>query len=439
MNPRRAIALVLSLTACTAVACGGGRPAPSLTRSDDATAPAVDAPACSGLHYKPSGRPRFVIASSLPHQGVLGREARQMSQALEMVIARRGYRAGRYTIGYQVCDDSTVQAGASTPERCVANGRAFAAARQVIGVIGTMYSSCTARLLPAINRATDGALAVVSPSNTYVGLTHAGPGTEAGDPRRYYPSGRRNFVRLAVTDDAQGAGNALLAARLGLRRVFAVHDGTLYGAGIAAAFRRAASASGIAVVGVRRWRPEASRYTGLVRTIRRANVDGVFIGGTLVNNGARLVADLRAGLGPRVPLLASDGMGPASALVQRAGRAAEGVTLTKPDIPRRFLSVAGRRFHDAVVEQTGTTPCCYTMHTAQAADVLLDAIAGSDGTRRSVTERLFRTRVRGGLLGDFRFDRNGDITLRRIFVHQIRHGELAFFTAITPPASLLGG
>jgi branched-chain amino acid transport system substrate-binding protein len=302
-----------------------------------------------------------------------------------------------------------------------------------------MYSSCTAELLPVVNRATDGALAVVSPANTYVGLTHRGPGAAPGDPRRYYPSGRRNFLRIAAADDAQGAGNALFAAHLGLRRVYAVHDGSLYGAGIAAAFERAARASRIAVAGVRAWRPEAERYPGLARTIRRAHVDGVFVGGQLVNNGARVIVDLRAALGPRVRLLASDGMGPPSALVQRAGRAAEGVTLTKPDIPRRFLNAAGRRFHDAVRERTGKEPCCYTMHTAQAADVMLDAIAGSDGTRASVTRRLFRARVHGGLLGDFRFDRNGDITLRRIFVHRIRHGELGFVTAITPSGRLLAG
>ena len=38
---------------------------------------------------------------------------------------------------------------------------------------------------------------------------------------------------------------------------------------------------------------------------------------------------------------------------------------------------------------------------------MLDAIAASDGTAR-VTARLFDARVTDGLLGTFRFDRNGD-------------------------------
>ena len=50
------------------------------------------------------------------------------------------------------------------------------------------------------------------------------------------------------------------------------------------------------------------------------------------------------------------------------------------------------------------------VYAAQAAEVALDAIARSDGTRASVLDELFRTRVRDGLLGDFTFDRRGDIT-----------------------------
>ena len=40
---------------------------------------------------------------------------------------------------------------------------------------------------------------------------------------------------------------------------------------------------------------------------------------------------------------------------------------------------------------------------------MLDAIARSDGTRASVTREVFRTRVEDGILGDIRFDRNGDL------------------------------
>jgi ABC-type branched-subunit amino acid transport system substrate-binding protein len=49
------------------------------------------------------------------------------------------------------------------------------------------------------------------------------------------------------------------------------------------------------------------------------------------------------------------------------------------------------------------------VYAAQAAEILLDAIARSDGTRSSVTRELFRTDVEDGILGDIRFDENGDL------------------------------
>ena len=60
---------------------------------------------------------------------------------------------------------------------------------------------------------------------------------------------------------------------------------------------------------------------------------------------------------------------------------------------------------------------------AQAADVLLDAIARSDGTRAGVVEELFNTRVTGGILGSFSFDRYGDITPAPVALYSVRNGK----------------
>jgi len=62
------------------------------------------------------------------------------------------------------------------------------------------------------------------------------------------------------------------------------------------------------------------------------------------------------------------------------------------------------------------------VYTAQATEVLLDAIARSDGTRSSVLEELFETRVRDGLLGSFAFDANGDTTESPITVLRVARG-----------------
>jgi ABC-type branched-subunit amino acid transport system substrate-binding protein len=55
----------------------------------------------------------------------------------------------------------------------------------------------------------------------------------------------------------------------------------------------------------------------------------------------------------------------------------------------------------------------------RAVQVVLDAIARSDGTRGSVLEQLRATRAKGGLFGSFRFDRFGDITPSAVAIHRV--------------------
>jgi ABC-type branched-subunit amino acid transport system substrate-binding protein len=74
---------------------------------------------------------------------------------------------------------------------------------------------------------------------------------------------------------------------------------------------------------------------------------------------------------------------------------------------------------------------------AQATEVLLDAIARSDGTRASVVRELFRTRASNGILGSFSFDRNGDTSAGRITIYRIVGGTPAIFRVITPSVSLV--
>jgi ABC-type branched-subunit amino acid transport system substrate-binding protein len=59
----------------------------------------------------------------------------------------------------------------------------------------------------------------------------------------------------------------------------------------------------------------------------------------------------------------------------------------------------------------------------QATEVLLQAIARSDGTRASVVRELFATRMKDGILGSFSFDRNGDIVPRPVGLYRLERGK----------------
>ena len=170
-----------------AVDRGGGAATSSAARGD-ALPESICEPVLSG-----GGRPDVLIASDLPLQGGLRLPARQMADAVAFVLRRHGFRAGRFTVGYQSCDDSVARTGNFDVDKCSANAREYVRNRRVIGVVGTFNSPCAAAALPILNRAS---LAMVSPLNSYVGLTRAGIGTPPGELTTLYPTGRRTYARV---------------------------------------------------------------------------------------------------------------------------------------------------------------------------------------------------------------------------------------------------
>ena len=63
-----------------------------------------------------------------------------------------------------------------------------------------------------------------------------------------------------------------------------------------------------------------------------------------------------------------------------------------------------------------------SVYAAQAAELLLDAIAHSDGTRDSVVAALRRTRLKRGLLGSIAFNSEGDMTRPAVTVFRALRG-----------------
>jgi branched-chain amino acid transport system substrate-binding protein len=428
---RRPIALVLVLVA---TGCGGEkRDTPSPPRLAQAMSTSI----CSPMTYGRAGRPNLLVVNVGALQGTIKDHGVQNAESAKLILEQRGWRAGKHTLGLQVCDEASARTGQPDAGKCSRLGKALARNRSVVGVIGPVSSVCTLAMLATLNRAPGGAVPVISMSNTYLGLTRGGPGVVPGDPARHYPTGRRNFLRVAPADDTQGVATAVYAERLGVRHPFALHDGSAYGAGLAAAFLTAANRLGMDAGTSQEWNPRAHTYAPLARRLRRAGADGVFLGGLVDNNGATLIKDLRDGLGRRAAVLGGDGFNQPATIVEGAGSRSEGVVLAIASVPNRMLPPAGRRFAAQFKQRFGVPPCCYAVHAGEATRVLLDAIAGSDGSRDAVLDRLFRTRVRDGLLGSFAFDRYGDTSLNTQALYRIERGKLRFVTTLSPPADLL--
>jgi branched-chain amino acid transport system substrate-binding protein len=396
-------------------------------------AQALPASSCSAIQ---NGSGKYLIASDLPLQGSGRAQTIQMTQAIAYELQQHGWKAGNYSLAYQSCDDSTAQAGKWDSGKEAANASAYAQDPDTIGVIGTFNSGAAEILIPVLNRAPNGPIAIVSPANTYVGLTHIGPGTSAGEPGKYYPTGKRNYIRIVAADDFQGAADALLTKQLGKKSVYILNDKEAYGFGVAGDYRRAAQKLGIKISGFTSWDGKASSYEALAVKIKASGAQSVFLGGLVCENGGKLIKDLVAGV-PGVQLMAPDGFTPISADVQGGGSAAENMTVSVAGLPNAQLKGAGKAFIAAFTKVIHKAPDPYAVYAAQSAQVMLQAIATSDGTRASVTKNLFKTKVTNGILGSFSINANGDTSSNPITIYKIKGGQSTTLKVITPPLTLV--
>jgi Receptor family ligand binding region len=233
--------------------------------------------------------PDVLIASDLPLRGPRSVEPRAMADAIRLVLERRDFKAGSHSVGYASCDDSTAQSGTFELRRCAANGTAYAHAEPLFAVIGPSNSGCAIVEIPILNRALGGPVAMISPSNTHPGLTRAGPRDLPpgirGQPEVFYPTGRRNYVRLAPRDDVQGAARVLLAKRLGLDSVYLIHDGEYWEGVLAHPFTRAARRLGVRVAGTEAFDPAAGSYRALANRVASSGAQGVALGGFVDQDG----------------------------------------------------------------------------------------------------------------------------------------------------------
>jgi branched-chain amino acid transport system substrate-binding protein len=353
-----------------------------------------------------------LLVSDLPLQGGVRVSTTQMTQAIAFVLREHDFRAGRFRVAYQSCDDSIASTGLFDEPKCAANARAYAENPDVVGVVGTFNSQCALAALPELNRAPDGPLAMVSPSNSFVGLTRAGPDVDPALPAALYPTGVRNFARVHPTDDLEGAALALFARDRGRKRVFVLDDGQPgYGTLQATTFETAARRLGLIVLGRESWEPRARTYSDIAGRVAASGATAVYVGGLVDSNAGAVVRALRERVGRRVDLLGPSGLTPVPQLVKSSHRAALGMYLGLTGIVPEGLSPAGARWANRFgATQRGVPVEPSAVYAAQATEVLLDAIGRSDGTRASVVRELFETRVTDGLLGSFRFDANGDIS-----------------------------
>jgi branched-chain amino acid transport system substrate-binding protein len=400
-----ALGLLVAALALVAAGCGGG---------GGGGVEALPSSSCTALEYEGEGDPDYLIASDFPMQGPTRVITEQIVAAIRLELENRKWKAGDYNIAYQVCDDATAQAANYDTGKCSQNGNAYAVNEKLIGVMGTYNSPCAAIIIPLLNKAEGGAIPMISPANTWPCLTVELPGGCPDPNPKYYPTGVRNYLRVAPSDDYQGAFVAEFAKSLGVKKAYILNDKESYGLGVAGTTRKAMQSVGIEIAGDEAWNPKASSYEALMKKIQGTGADAIFLGGLISENGGQVIKDKVEVLGPNdgdVKLFGPDGFATQATIDESGGKAA-GMYLSNAGVST-VDDIKGQAAQEFIAQLkagplSGKPIEAYAVYSGQAAQVLLDAIAASDGTREDILAKLFATKVTNGLIGSWSFTENGD-------------------------------
>src|SRR5215216_1249176 len=366
--------------------------------------------------------PTLKLVSDLPLQGSSRIETVSMVNAIKMALEQRNYKAGDFKIKYESMDDATAQAGQWDEAKCAENAQKAAQDEEVVGWIGPFNSGCAAVEIPILNEAQ---LGMISPANTYIGLTKSSP--DPSEPEKYYPTGERNYARVIVADDKQGAAGAKLMEQQGFESVYILDDKETYGKGLADEVQKYAKFLDIEILGREGIDGSAPNYRSLMNKIKQTSPDAIYFGGIIENNAAQLIKDkVGAGMSNEdVLFIGPDGIF-VDELITQGGDSVEGIYTSFGGIPPEELGSTGQEFVQQFEKKHGAVHA-YTAYAYEAANVMLDAIerAGEDGEvdREEVIQEIFATENYRGVLGTWSFDDDGDTTLTELSVVKVEKGE----------------
>lgn len=378
----------------------------------------------SGSCIPVKDRPNVIkIVSSLPRTGSANAQTTTIVNGIKMALDEVGWKAGPFTLEYEDWDDASPQRQNWDPAVEAANADRAIKDPDVMVYLGTYNSGAAKISIPKLNQAS---LVMISPANTYPGLTKPGTG-EANEPDIYRPSGRINYFRVVPADDIQGAVAADWAKKMGAKRAFILHDRELYGKGIADIFKKRAEEIGLKTVGYEGIDTKAANYKSLASKIRGENADLVYFGGTTQSNAGQLAKDLRSA-GFAGSLMVPDGC-VENAFIESAGADSlnRRTFATFGGLPPEKLPGKGAEFYRKYKETYKSEPEVYSVYGYEAALVAVDAIrrAGKKD-RAAILQAVAETKNFDGALGRWSFDANGDTTIKTMSGQAVRGGKYEF-------------
>lgn len=381
----------------------------------------------------------ITIGVDLPLSGDAGRAGSSTLNGVRFYVSKHPTLDG-FTIAIDARDDASSTPGDTV--RGVRNLEAFAAAGNVLAMIGPFDSSTARAEIPIANRAH---LAMVSPATSSRCLTKdpflpaplnplrsAISCAAAGlpSPSDLRPTGVNNYFRLSTTDELQGPAAANYASsHLHLLRVAVLSDGEGYGQALADGFTaRFNKLGGTVVVHSDINMATSPDLTQFLQAAKKDGAQAVYFGGVSSNQGCAARQQMASvfATGEAAPFLGGDGIALDPTCIHDAGTNAAGIFATVPALDADHVDSAQAPIK-SFKKQFGRPADygAYTMIAYDAAGVLysgldraIKAAGGNMPARDSVVAELAATTEFPGVTGTFGFDPAGDSTLRIVSIFE---------------------
>lgn len=384
----------------------------------------------------------LTVYSSLPFQGASKNQSDSVSNGEKLALKSVGGKVGPYTIKYTSLDDSTAQnPGTADEAQTAQNARKAVQDGNAVLYLGEYNSGGTKVSLPILNKA---GIPQISPANTYIGLTTDEPGSEPGEPDKYYPTGKRTYARVVPRDKIQGAALVTVMKEDGCKAVTLWDDKSTYGAGLARNIEEAAKAQSLPVQDRQGTDKNSANYRSLASNVK---TDCFLWSGVTAENGVQVYKDVAAAA-PDAKLYGPDGVTDTTFVDPKQGGIPADVgkrtkisvaTLGVKDLPEAgpVLSDYKKTYNTQSVDP-------YAIYGYETMALALDALkrgvnsAGSGADvkklRQATTDAIFNTKNRKSVLGEYSIDENGDTSLTDYGLYVIKDGQLTYDKAIKAQA-----
>ncbi|MDX6682258.1 MAG: branched-chain amino acid transport system substrate-binding protein [Solirubrobacteraceae bacterium] len=365
----------------------------------------------------------LTIYSSLPLQGTSRGQSQAVINGEKLALDEVNSQVGTFKIKYVSLDDSTAQnPGTADEGKTAQNARQAIRDKSTIFYLGEFNSGGTKVSLPILNK---GNIPQISPSNTYIGLTTDEPGSEPGEPDKYYPKGTRTYARVVPRDKIQGAALVSVMKEDGCKTVTLWNDKSTYGAGLARNVKQSAEGAGLKIENEQGTDKNSPNYRSIASKIKS---DCFLWAGVTGENGVQVFKDVAAA-NKTVKLYGPDGVSePAFADPKQGGiPAAVGkrvkttvATLGVKDLPGAapVLAKFKAKYKTSVIPP-------YAIYGYETMSLALDVLkrAGDKANDRAeVVKQLFATKDRDSVLGKYSIDQNGDTSLTDYGLYVIKDG-----------------